>query len=329
MNNHIQHLLSIWSSQRDQCQWVLGTVYQTRGSAYRKAGSHMLFNDAGQYYGLLSGGCLERDLHKKAMSVLYKGAAITVHYDSTESDSEAYKLGLGCGGIVDILLQPILPENNYLNLSTLLYELENNRSVVYRQYIPKDDDGIILSDLGKASNTDTVCVEKNNGIWLHSSISPLPNILIFGGGADARPLVSMASQMGWLVYLVDSRPANARYEHFPSATRIEYCKPNDVKSCSWYQSINAVIIMMHNTELDALALQTLCKLTPESLNYCALLGPIHRKREVLEMALLGESELPFILSSPAGLDIGSELPEEIALSILAEYQLIRYQEKKV
>ncbi len=326
MNNHIQHLLSIWSQQRDQYQWVLGTVYQTQGSAYRKAGSHMLFNDAGQYYGLLSGGCLERDLHKKAMQALHKGQAITVRYDSTETDSEAYQLGLGCGGIIDILLQPIFSENSYLQLPQLQRLLENNKPVTYRQYIPRED-GLIISQLNTDSVGKTTIVNEGGSHWLHSHISPLPNIAVFGGGVDARPLVSMASQLGWSVNLVDSRPASARMEHFSTAKYIERIMPDDVIYCKWYKSVNAAVIMMHNTELDALALQVLARYPPKALRYCALLGPVHRKQQVLEIAAFEAEQLPFILSSPAGLDIGAELPEEIALSILAEYQLTRYQDK--
>ena len=83
--------------------WVLGTVYKTEGSAYRKAGAHMLINEYGDYYGLLSGGCLESDIVLNARKVMQTKQSKTVVYDSFDEDSIAHKIGVGCGGKVYIL----------------------------------------------------------------------------------------------------------------------------------------------------------------------------------------------------------------------------------
>ena len=70
MNNHLVQLLKKWHPERDTRLWVLATVYKTIGPSYRKAGAMMLFNDLGQHYGLLSGGCLEADIQRQAARVM-------------------------------------------------------------------------------------------------------------------------------------------------------------------------------------------------------------------------------------------------------------------
>lgn len=321
VNNHIFHLLNEWFPNRDKFRWVLGTVYATQGSSYRKAGSHMLFNDFGGKLGLLSGGCLESDLHRKANQALLENQAIKVRYDTSDEQDIDSKMGLGCGGIVDILLQPLHKENDYLHLEEVFHSLKANSAVIYKQKIPSAHKGNVATAFVEQSWFDFSDVKKatieinNQEHWLISHFVPLPQLLVIGGGIDARPLVSMASQLGWETMVVDPRPANARVENFPDATNIEKCKPDEISTMSWLQHINAAVIMSHNVELDAGGLKALAH---HPLSYCALLGPNHRQEQVLKKANLLKADLLFKLAGPAGLDLGAELPESIALSILAE-----------
>ena len=66
MANSLNKLLQRWRGDRDARQWVLATIIKTDGSSYRKAGAMMMINDMGQYFGLLSGGCLESDIMQQA-----------------------------------------------------------------------------------------------------------------------------------------------------------------------------------------------------------------------------------------------------------------------
>lgn len=276
----------------------------------------MLFNDMGEYFGLLSGGCLESYLHKKAMLALHEKVAINVECDSTEEDSEAYQLGLGCGGIVHIVLQPMLEQNNYLNLSQLLQLLDDNQSVKYSQYIPNAKGSSQAKIIQQNSFDQQIHYDtQQHKQWFSHHIKPMPKLLIFGGGVDARSLATMSVMMGMQVIVCDPRSANAQYKDFSMVSSIERCDPKDISEQSRYL-LSAVVIMMHNKELDASVLQTI---KDWQLDYCALLGPIHRKDEVLNYAGLDEASLGFNLSSPAGLDVGAKLPEEIAISILSEY----------
>ncbi|MFC6672816.1 XdhC family protein [Marinobacterium aestuariivivens] len=114
MANQLTRLLLQWYPQRDALEWVLGTVYRTEGPSYRKAGAMMLFNSLGQAFGMLSGGCLESDIQRHARRVMQSGQALTLCYDGSDEDDLSFQLGIGCGGTVHILLQPIRADNDYL-----------------------------------------------------------------------------------------------------------------------------------------------------------------------------------------------------------------------
>lgn len=311
-----------WFPRRDDVQWVLGTIYLTQGSSYRKAGSHMLLNDIGEKFGLLSGGCLEADLHRKARQALTNNQALIVEYDTSDEDDMNFSLGLGCGGIIHILLQPINFTNNYLHLMEVNTKLKSKKAIEYRQQLPSRKWGeakakIKTSErpLGSINSYKSYIEESNNEKWLISTLTPNPSLLIVGGGIDARPLATIASNLGWETTITDPRPANARREDFLDVTRIKKAYLTKLSTEAWVKNINAAVIMSHNVEIDADALQALAS---HQLDYCALLGPLHRQEQVLSKGNLTKEELSFRLAGPAGLDIGAELPESIALAILAE-----------
>jgi xanthine dehydrogenase accessory factor len=321
MANDLPHLLQQWYPQRDSADWVLGTVYQTEGPCYRKPGASMLFNSLGQQFGLLSGGCLESDIHRHARQVMHSHRAVTLCYDGSDEDDLSYQLGIGCGGTVHILLQPVLARHQYLQLDALHRALNSRTGGHYYQRIP-DGTGEVQSRFLPAqpvadngSSPASRLITEGDQQWLATRIRPAPHLLVAGGGLDARPLVSMAHQLGWEVSLWDPRPANARREHFTTASGVLKGPATGLADYARTRRIDAAVLMTHNISLDAAALQAL---NAVSLRYCALLGPHHRRNQVLQQAGLTQADLQIPLAGPAGLDLGAELPEGIALAILAE-----------
>ena len=75
------------------------------------------------------------------------------------------------------------------------------------------------------------------------------------------------------------------------------------------------LILTHNIKLDAAALKLV---QSSSAKYVGLLGPNHRTDRVLDFANMTRSNLLKPLANPVGLRLGGELPESIALSMLAE-----------
>lgn len=322
MANHFSHLVRRWRTQSDQCRWVLGTVYSTQGPSYRKAGAMMLFNDQGQQFGLLSGGCLEADINRHARMVMDSQRAMTLCYDGSDEDDMSFQLGIGCGGLVRILLQPVSAANDYLGLSAVFSAVEQRSAGLYRQLIV--DGGEPRAEFLSAAASHPLSqrgqlVEDSQGLWLETPVQPAPHLLVVGGGIDARPLVAMASQLGWEVTLCDPRPANARREYFATADTILRCQPSALGAEPLFAHFDAAVVMTHNLKLDAQAINALQGSALRShLRYLALIGPLRRKHEVLALAGLDGERLAIAVHGPAGLDLGAELPEGVALSILAE-----------
>lgn len=320
MPNRIQNLLKHWLANRHQCRWILGTLVRVEGSAYRKPGAMMLMNDLGQYFGLLSGGCLESDILMQSRKCVLSETNRVVHYDFREEDDVSTAFGIGCRGKISILLQPILASNNDLHLEDLLRDLALQKHCQYEQNLDEVAADNHLRTIDSSSDIPRVNAfsksNKNNRTFTQV-ISPAPHILVFGGGPDARPLVSMANQLGWRVSLWDCRVNYARKCDFPTADTI-YSEPlTDVDKCTWVDHIDVAILMTHNLQMDAMAL---AQCQTSDAGYVGLLGPAERTEQVLKSAGLHWQTLLKPLINPVGLPISDDLPESIALAILAEAQ---------
>ena len=114
MVTDLKSILNSWAPLKDQQEWVLATLYKIEGSSYRKLGAMMLISSLGQRLGMLSGGCLEADIQRHAKQVMSTLTSKTISYDATDEDDLTFQLGIGCGGIVHILLQPIHKSNELL-----------------------------------------------------------------------------------------------------------------------------------------------------------------------------------------------------------------------
>ncbi|QPG04414.1 XdhC family protein [Salinimonas marina] len=280
MKHHFYHLLEQWYHHKDDGQWLLATIIETHGSAYRKAGAMMLFNDTGAQLGVVSGGCLESDLYHHAQKCWMTGHARTVTYDMREEGDVAWRLGIGCGGEVTLLLQPVDAQNDYLCLNEVRARLLQNQSVHYCQ---STQAGPATAHIGQ----DSTCVDD----FCHT-LTPPPTLLLLGGGVDAVPVCDLASRIGWRVLVNDERARYARPAEFASASQCTKQAADNIAALPHYQQADAVIIMHHQVELDARSLKAVTGEPPANLQYLALLGPQHRTKRVLEQANLCWNELP-------------------------------------
>jgi len=130
-SNHLSHLLAKWYPNRDKADWVLATIYDTKGPCYRKAGAMILFSSLGAQLGMLSGGCLESGIGTNARKVMQTGKPISLCYDGSDEDDLSFHLGIGCGGTVYIILQQVNAENNYLSLNQVYSALKQRQSGYY------------------------------------------------------------------------------------------------------------------------------------------------------------------------------------------------------
>jgi xanthine dehydrogenase accessory factor len=225
-------------------------------------------------------------------------------------------LGIGCGGTVYVALLPITRESNYLQLKEVHQALSQRESGTFQLKIPDVKEKIaarfVKTSTDDNSTISTGLFSEEQATWLNASVNPDPHLLVVGGGVDARPVVSLARELGWEVSLWDSRPANARREYFMSANTILNSPVDQLAQYVLDKKVNAAILMTHYVVLDAAARRAL---TNAPMKYRGLRGPTARKLKVIETANLVATQIQTDLSGPAGFDLGGELPESIALSM--------------
>jgi xanthine dehydrogenase accessory factor len=335
-------------------QTALATVVLVEGSSYRRAGARMLVTEDGQLTGAISGGCLEGDALRKARLVMAQNKPMLVTYDTTDDDDAKFGVGLGCNGIIHILIEPIYPErqDTPINLFKLflskrepvvlvtLFSLDNKQAAqpgtcllltadekIQGTFPDNEIKNALLADAKdvlKNGNSVTKTYVYGNGFTCFIELlQPTVSLVIFGAGNDAIPLVQFAAVLGWQVTLVDGRANYAVPERFPLAKKIIIAKPEQALTQIVLDSRTVVILMTHNYNYD---LAMLRQLLPLELTYLAALGPKKRLQRMLdeldEEGLIITDEQLKSIYGPAGLDIGSENSDEIALSVIAEMQAV-------
>ncbi|RXJ00260.1 XdhC family protein [Anaerobacillus alkaliphilus] len=288
---------------------VLATIIKVEGSSYRKEGAMLLCMEDGSHVGLISGGCLERDLVEKAKIVFLDGISRTVTYNLADEDDLSWGQGSGCNGVITVLLE--LVDMNYkAHLKRVQQLLSEGISVQHTKYLTEN--GTVVK-YGFSTGTESVeCLEdvENTSFIFQQVFRPKPRLIIFGAGIDARPLGQFAYQSGFETIITDWRPAFCQKEFFPGATQTIVAYPNEFTKDFVYRRDDIVVIMTHNFRRDE---EILAKLLKEELLYIGILGPRQRTLRLLK----NQDDIERI-HSPVGLPIGAVGPEEIAISIMAE-----------
>jgi xanthine dehydrogenase accessory factor len=307
---------------------VLATIVKTEGSSYRRPGAHMLILEDGQTIGSISGGCLEQDVIANAKNLT---SPKLLTYDTTDEEDVMFGVGLGCKGIIEILLEPISENDERLTFISNLFATRQSGVIVTeirpnlaaRSYLHSD--GSFTGNSQQAEGAREA-LGANRSITrdevFFQVIHAPPPLYIFGAGFDAIPLARLAKELGYEVTIIDRRPAYATRERFPEADQIIVATPAEIANLPLHERA-AAVIMSHHYISDRDYLRALL---PRPLRYLGLMGPRRRAEKMLaefreDGLLIGESFLQQ-LHNPIGLDIGAEGPEQIALAILSEINTV-------
>jgi xanthine dehydrogenase accessory factor len=313
---------------------VLVTLVRAEGSSYRQPGARLLLGSDGVYAGTISGGCLEGEVIRKAGWMVREGAVVE-RYSTMFDDTAEIPFGLGCGGVVDLLLEPVdTPECGAL-MEAMENALVGTNSVVVN-YLPGDGkglrrvvlrDGAIVFASEGLGEKKLACVaglragEEYEGRFVEEIRAP-QRLFVLGAGDDAKPVVSFAALLGWDVIVADGRGQLARAERFPEADRVVALEAGAVAGLG-IRAADAVVVMTHSYEQDR---EMLAALLPVGPRYLGVLGARHRSSLLVSEAasLIGESvaECCEKIYAPVGLDLGGDGPEAIALAVIAEAQAV-------
>ena len=320
---------------------VLATITAVHGSSYRRPGAKMLITADGTDIGSVSAGCLEDQILALATDVLAEDAPRIETFDLMEDD-DIWGLGIGCNGIIDVLLEPV--DDVHADVSRALLE---DQTVLTATLLERDgpssrvevdiaEDAIQpavdapewvehVREMGEValssgqSMTRVVPMENSELSVFFDVIRPPPTLLVLGSGNDVSPVVDLGSSSGFQTVVVGFRGASVTPDQFPRAHRVLTTNPISIGEAIEITPDTYSVVMSHNFVDDQLALAALLDSpTP----YIGLMGPRERYEELAEaLADEGRSIGPedgARIYAPVGLDLGGGTPYQIALSIVGE-----------
>ncbi|MBP6217038.1 MAG: XdhC family protein [Oligoflexales bacterium] len=319
--------------------YVLATVVKTEGSTYQKIGAQMLVHQDGSQEGILSGACAESQILELAQTVLKTRKNTLLDIDSSSAEDILFGYGMGCQGKQTILLEYVdTPEKqSHLeceekHLIALIYSSPSEKDLGKRLIISQK--GILFSNLDSellesiaTQAQDAFRLERTEAVTLcygDKSLGlsfifrrPKPSLHIFGAGADAYALSSLAHWMGWSVQVYEHRSSHV-HAHLWEYAQVHSCY--DIHLPSHSDTFQAVILMTHNFIIDLMIIE---KVVCLPLHYLGLMGPRHRGDLLLSELKKNGLKIPEkILHSPVGLSLGGRSPQEISTSIIAQIQSI-------
>jgi xanthine/CO dehydrogenase XdhC/CoxF family maturation factor len=325
---------------------ALATVVRVEGSSYRRAGARMLVMEDGNWIGGISGGCLEGDALRKAQLAMFQDKPSLVTYDTTDDDAQSIGVGLGCNGIIDVLIAPLKDEpDNALEvlrrctderqpniLITISHNEEGPEALYPGRMFRYESSEQLKAVLPEGAPVRALQADVETALGLQKSVTghyelenggsvsafiefltPTIRLLLFGGNYDVFPMAQLAKDLGRHV-TVYANPHKLSRSVFQQADEVK-AKEDPVE----VDAYTACILMAHDYKTD---LNNLRRLLQTEVPYIGMLGPRKRTNKMLdelaeEGITLSESDQER-LHSPVGLDIGALSPEEIALSVLAE-----------
>lgn len=332
-------ILARWRAARgDLARATLATVVHVRGPAYRRPGARMLVLPDGGRIGTISGGCLEGEVVRRAWWWTEGGPTVRV-FDNTVEDA-ARDLGLGCNGVVTVLLE----RAGTAAAGELLGFLDDRRGrrapglvatvvdaacdapFAVGDRLLHDGSEVVEGNRGLAGPLageidDALATRRSRLVHLAEAavfvepVLPPQRLFVFEAGHDAAPLSSVAALLGWEVVVADAHAGRLRQVALPGAARLVALPARGGIGDLGIGADDAVVLMTHSYPLDLALLPDLVAAGPR---YLGLLGPRDRSERLFADA--GTDPNASNVHAPIGLDIGGDQPEAIALSIVAEIQ---------
>ena len=348
MQDVLAELAAIWRAGGTA---GVGTVVRTFSSAPRQPGAAMVVAPDGSVSGSVSGGCVEGAVYETALEVVGTGVPRLERYGVSDDDASA--VGLTCGGILDIFIEP-LSHNTFPHLDLVIDAITGHRPVAVATVIAHPDPAwlgrrLVIGpesaegSLGSRRADDAVTDDargllaagrsevltygpdgqrRGEGMEVFvASHAPRPRMLVFGAIDFAAAVAQQGAFLGYRVTVCDARPVFATKARFPTADEVVVDWPHRYLAAQIeagaVDARTVICVLTHDAKFDVPLLEVALRL---DVGYIGAMGSrrTHDDRLArLRDAGLTDTELSR-LASPIGLDLGARTPEETAVSIAAE-----------
>jgi xanthine dehydrogenase accessory factor len=324
--------LALWSERGDRI--ALATVIDVQRSAPRPPGAKMAVNDRGEIAGSVSGGCVEGAVAEIADGVLKGDPPQLLHFGI--ADSDAWDVGLPCGGEIDVWVQAYEPGRfeDVARAGGRAAEVTMLEGARPGAKLLVEADGARSGSLGSPELDDEAARAAAELLWAETSerrdslfvdvIGPSPRLIVFGAVDIAASLCSVARVCGWRTFVVDPRTRFATPSRFPDAEEVIAAWPDEaVAHLGGIDPATSIVVLTHDPKLDDAALLLALRSSARFIGAMGSRRAQAKRRERLLAAGMGEDELER-LSAPVGLDLGAIAREETALSIMSEIVAARH-----
>jgi len=324
--------LSLWKERGDRI--ALATVIDVQRSAPRPPGAKMAVNSRGEIAGSVSGGCVEGAVAEIADGILKGDPPQLLHFGI--ADSDAWDVGLPCGGEIDVWVQAYEPGRfeEIARAGGRAAEVTMLEGANPGAKLLIEADGARQGSLGAPELDDEAARVAAEQLWEEASerrdglfidvVGPSPRLIVFGAVDIAASLCSLARAAGWRSYVVDPRARFATSERFPDAEEVIAAWPEEAAAqLGGIDPATSIVVLTHDPKLDDAALLLALGSPARFVGAMGSRRAQAKRRERLLELGLGEDDLERI-SAPVGLDLGAISREETSLSILAEIVAARH-----
>ena len=324
--------LSLWKERGDRI--ALATVIDVQRSAPRPPGAKMAVNSRGEIAGSVSGGCVEGAVAEIADGILKGDPPQLLHFGI--ADSDAWDVGLPCGGEIDVWVQAYEPGRfeEIARAGGRAAEVTMLEGANPGAKLLIEADGARQGSLGAPELDDEAARVAAEQLWEEASerrdglfidvVGPSPRLIVFGAVDIAASLCLLARAAGWRSYVVDPRARFATSERFPDAEEVIAAWPEEAAAqLGGIDPATSIVVLTHDPKLDDAALLLALGSPARFVGAMGSRRAQAKRRERLLELGLGEDDLERI-SAPVGLDLGAISREETSLSILAEIVAARH-----
>ncbi|MFD0364724.1 XdhC family protein [Nocardia sp. GCM10030253] len=321
-------------------EYALATLTGVDGSAPRPIGATMAVDSAGSVHGSLSGGCVEAAVYELCIEVLETGVPVRKSFGY--SDSDAFAVGLTCGGEVEVFVHRVTAAEFAVVEAALevgtpvawVRDLESGAVLAVRAGgaigagfdVDAADLAVVrqtqhMLDAGSSGVRVIGCADRERTVFVQS-FAPPPRMIVFGATDFAIALCAVGRLLGYHVTVCDARRTFLDRTRFPAAHEVVVDWPHRYLGKTEVDGRTVICVLAHDPKFDIPVLAQALRLP---VAYVGAMGSRRADRErrgELRVAGITEQQLRQ-LRSPIGLELGGRTPEETALAIGAEIVALR------